>query len=105
MEPVAEVKAEVSKVVALSWNVFLAWLSDAWHPSHHMAIVGPTGEGKTTFAVPVLKLRKWVMVLDAKGEDATLEQATHKIRFFILAEKRTLVSGASRKLIYSYFSP
>jgi hypothetical protein len=64
-----------NRIVALPWNVFLLWLSDAWHPSHHMAIVGPTGEGKTTFAVPVLKLRKWVMVLDAKGEDGTLEKS------------------------------
>jgi hypothetical protein len=34
--------------------------------------VGPTGEGKTTFAVGILSLRKWIMALDAKGEDSTL---------------------------------
>ena len=36
------------------------------------ALIGPTGEGKTTFAAGLLSLRKWVLALDPKGEDETL---------------------------------
>jgi len=38
----------------------------------HGALIAPTGEGKTTHAVGVLGLRKYVLALDPKGEDETL---------------------------------
>lgn len=60
------------RVVAVPWELFLAWLKDMWEPGQHFALVGPTGEGKTTFAVGILSLRKWVIALDPKGEDETL---------------------------------
>lgn len=59
----------------LKWDEFLAFLSDCWEPGQHIAIIGPTGQGKTTTAVGVLSTRKYVMVLDAKGRDGTLEAA------------------------------
>jgi hypothetical protein len=59
-------------IVGVRWGVFLLWLRDAWEPGTHLAIVGPTGEGKTTFVVGILGLRKWVLALDPKGEDETL---------------------------------
>jgi len=60
------------KVVSLHWPIFLRWLETNWEPGEHFALVGPTGEGKSTFAVGILQLRKWIMALDAKGEDETL---------------------------------
>lgn len=48
-------------------------LPSAWKPGAHWALIGPTGEGKTTFAVGILGERKWVLSLDPKGEDETLE--------------------------------
>lgn len=60
------------KVVSLHWGLFLRWLESNWEPGNHFALVGPTGEGKTTFAVGILQLRKWIMALDAKGQDSTL---------------------------------
>ena len=59
-------------IVGVPWSVFLAWLADAWEPGQHLAIIGPTGEGKTTFVVGILGLRQWVIALDPKGEDETL---------------------------------
>ena len=76
-------------VVYLDWDrEFLPWLTGklrrvtrdegpvalapAWQPGMHWALVGPTGEGKTTVAVGILKLRKYVLALDPKGEDETL---------------------------------
>lgn len=62
------------KIVAVPWNIFLRWMADVWHIGQHIAIVGPTGEGKTTFVKPLLDMRKWCLVLDPKGEDETLEK-------------------------------
>jgi hypothetical protein len=60
-------------IVGVPFGVFLAWIKASWTPGKHIALVGPTGEGKSTFAVHLLRQRKWVLALDAKGEDDTLE--------------------------------
>jgi hypothetical protein len=60
-------------IIGIPFNHFLLWLKGSWTPGKHFALCGPTGEGKTTFAVHTLLQRKWVMALDAKGEDDTLE--------------------------------
>jgi hypothetical protein len=75
----------------LPWDDYLSWaagklthttppwtservrLPPAWAPGAHWALIGPTGEGKSTHAVGILKLRKWVLALDPKGEDDTLQ--------------------------------
>ena len=62
-------------VVTLDWDTFLAYMTDTWEPGAHIANIGPTGEGKTTVNVGLLDTRKYVMALDPKGEDETLEQA------------------------------
>jgi hypothetical protein len=79
----------VQPCVWLDWDKYLAWLSGRvtsvttswgekvklgppWQPGEHMALDGPTGEGKTTHAVGILAARKYVLALDPKGEDETL---------------------------------
>lgn len=59
-------------VAGMKWDEFLKYMKEHWKPGQHMALVGPTGQGKTTFAVPVLKQRKYVVALDPKGGDDTL---------------------------------
>jgi hypothetical protein len=59
-------------VVGLPWETFLRYMKGTWKPGQHIAMIGPTGEGKSTFAGGLLSLRKWVMALDPKGEDETL---------------------------------
>jgi hypothetical protein len=58
--------------LAKEWEDYLAWLKTDWAPGQHKALIGPTGEGKSTYAVGVLGLRKYVLALDPKGEDDTL---------------------------------
>jgi hypothetical protein len=75
--------------VWLDWDSYLGWLAGKvthtwaswgervplgppWQPGEHMCLIGPTGDGKTTHALGVLGLRKWVLALDPKGEDETL---------------------------------
>ena len=78
-----------TQVIWLPWNDYLGWLAGKithapnaagqriklgppWAPGEHMALIGPTGEGKTTHAVGILGQRKYVLALDPKGEDETL---------------------------------
>jgi hypothetical protein len=70
-------------VEGVTWDQFLIALKRgssrpvirAWQPGDHVALVGPTGEGKTTFAVGLLKLRRYDLALDPKGEDTTLARS------------------------------
>jgi energy-coupling factor transporter ATP-binding protein EcfA2 len=59
-------------LVGVPWELFLQWFASVWKQGQHVAIVGPTGCGKTTCAVGLTRLRKWVLALDAKGGDDTL---------------------------------
>jgi hypothetical protein len=61
-----------TRVISVEWDKFLAWFRDVWEPGQHVALIGPTGEGKSTFAVGILGLRKYVLALDPKGHDHTL---------------------------------
>jgi hypothetical protein len=62
-------------VIGLPWDRFRAYMRDVWEPGQHLALIGPTGEGKTTFASGLLSDRKWVLALDPKGEDETLTKS------------------------------
>jgi hypothetical protein len=74
------------RVEGISWDDFLIALRRGslnppvtpWDPGDHVALVGPTGEGKTTFAVGILQLRRWVMALDPKGLDPTLAKSGYQ---------------------------
>jgi hypothetical protein len=59
-------------LVTQHWDDHLAWMDEHWQPGQHIANIGPTGEGKTTYSVGLLGIRKWVFALDPKGEDSTL---------------------------------
>lgn len=59
-------------VRGVEWSAFLREFAERWEPGEHVALVGPTGEGKTTFAAHILGSRKYVLALDPKGGDSTL---------------------------------
>lgn len=60
------------EIVGIDFERFLDWFEQAWEPGEHVASIGPTGEGKTTFNGHILKRRKYVIAYDAKGGDSTL---------------------------------
>lgn len=62
-------------MVGVPWETFQAWFADVWKPGQHVAMIGPTGQGKTTMALGILGTRKYVLSLDAKGGDSTLSKA------------------------------
>lgn len=53
-------------------------LPDPWRPGAHWALNGITGEGKSTFAVGLISQRRWVLALDPKGGDETLEASGYE---------------------------
>jgi hypothetical protein len=70
--------SSTGSVVGLPWDQFLRYMADCWQPGQHIAMIGPTGEGKSTFAVGLLSLRRYVMALDPKGEDETLSASGYE---------------------------
>ena len=56
----------------LRWEEFRDWFKVEWKPGQHVALLGPTGSGKTTFACGILDQRRYVLALDPKGGDETL---------------------------------
>lgn len=64
------------QVEPLTWPEFLEWFGRKWEPGQHMAFVAPTGEGKTYVLAEVLRLRSFVLALDPKGGDTTLNTLT-----------------------------
>ena len=61
--------APVSQPPKVSWSSLRAKLAAEWVPGEHVTIVGPTGSGKTHFAVSLAELCKYVLVLAAKRQD------------------------------------
>lgn len=59
-------------VVGVPWDAFDGYFKDNWTPGQHVALIGPTGEGKSTFAVGILQNRRYVLAFDPKGGDDTL---------------------------------
>ena len=59
-------------VTGVPFDTFLKYFAETWKVGQHMALIAPTDSGKTTFAVPILKLRKYVLAIDPKGGDSRL---------------------------------
>jgi hypothetical protein len=79
---VADPPRQDQLVIGLPWDQFRAYMRWAWKPGAHIALIGPTGEGKTTFASGILADRRWVFALDPKGEDETLtESGFQRVRY------------------------
>jgi hypothetical protein len=92
-EPAATRPGDFSdRGVVLSWAEFIKWLNGEkqgaavdgrpvrlpppWNPGQHWALIGKTREGKSNFAIAVLReTRKYVLALDPKGEDETLTKS------------------------------
>lgn len=43
-----------------------------WEQGEHVALVGPTGQGKTTLALDLIARRDWTVILATKPKDRTL---------------------------------
>lgn len=65
------------EIAGKSWDQFLDDFRAEWKPGQHIAIIAPTGQGKTTVLVSLLDLRTWVLAFDPKGGDDTLAKTRY----------------------------
>lgn len=70
------------EVPSLTWGEFKAQF--VWKQGEHVTLLGPTGQGKTTLALDLLPLRKYVTVFETKAKDKTItplikEEGYHKV--------------------------
>jgi hypothetical protein len=52
-----------------------------WKQDEHVSIIGPTGTGKSTLMLELLKIRTWKIYLITKPEDDPLERALLRQRY------------------------
>lgn len=62
----------------MSWGEFREYFGERWQRDEHVAMIAPTGFGKTTLAVGFLDLHPHVLALDFKGGDPTLDKLRKK---------------------------
>lgn len=99
-----ELDSAAGEFVGVPWDTFERYFAAAWKPGQHVALIGPTGEGKSTFAVRVLAHRRWVMALDPKGGDSTLAASGFEKIFDWPLDEKTLdelAEGLPKRLIAS----
>jgi hypothetical protein len=61
------------EIIERPWYEFLEEFSTLWKPGQHVSLIAPTGAGKTTFAHGIVSRRRYVVALDVKGNDSTLD--------------------------------
>jgi hypothetical protein len=73
---------EPETIARVPWEQFLPALP--WRQGQHVALIGPTGCGKTTLLLNLLPKRKYVVLFGTKPRDATLNalvrQGYHKMQ-------------------------
>lgn len=62
----------------MPWEEFEPWFKPRWHQGQHVALIGPTGTGKSTLAVCLLRMRRHTLAIDPKGGDTTLATLERK---------------------------
>ncbi len=55
------------------WDKFLATHFD-WNEGEHVGLIGPTGQGKTTLLISILKEHPYVVVFATKPKDDSMER-------------------------------
>lgn len=57
-----------------------------WKQGEHVALIGPTGSGKTTLGLDLLDIRDYVTILATKPQDSTLTQFAKAKDYKIISE-------------------
>jgi hypothetical protein len=69
----------MQKFRRMKWSDFRSEILDGFTQSQHVGMIGPTGRGKSTLGMHLLRNRPYVVVLDAKGGDSTLEASGFEV--------------------------
>lgn len=63
---------DIAGVALLPWESFVERFR--WRQGEHVALIGPTGSGKTNAAFWLLPMRQYVVILGTKPKDISLEK-------------------------------
>lgn len=53
----------------VEWEAWREWFAGEWRQGEHVSIIGPTGTGKTTLELELLKIRRYVVFIATKPAD------------------------------------
>ena len=62
-----------TSIKTLSWTLFKERFFEDWEQGEHVSIIGPTGQGKTTLSLELLRRRDHVVAFATKPEDEQLK--------------------------------
>lgn len=62
----------------INWDEFYEFFQNDWRQGQHIAIIAPTDTGKTTLALWILPIMKYIVVLATKPRDKTLDKLLDK---------------------------
>lgn len=65
-------------VIGAHWDAFAEWFTAIWEHGHHVALIGPTRQGKTNLLIELGRLRPYAVILDSKGMDRTLQESGYR---------------------------
>lgn len=83
----------------VEWDLFRAYFP--WEQGEHMAMIGPTGAGKTTLALELLPIRQFIAVIATKPKDSTLQRFGKEQNFKVMKTwKNKSAKRTPRRIIW-----
>lgn len=73
----------VTAVARIGWADHLELMRRTWRQGEHVALVGPTGVGKTTAALDLVPLRAYSVIFATKARDRTLRGLTRDAGYLL----------------------
>lgn len=70
----------------VEWAEFHRYFKATWRQGEHVSYIGPTGSGKTSLALEILPLRRYVLALATKPRDATMTRLSRAQRWPVVKE-------------------
>lgn len=91
----------MSTIPRVSWDDFRAELAHDWRQGEHVSLIGPTGAGKTTLALGILEIRRYVVAIATKPRDRTMDELISGQGWKLVRswDKRPAIIGDSQRLV------
>lgn len=82
----------------VAWPEMFRHLQSQFLQGDHVAILGPTGTGKTHMALAIAEIRSYVMILACKPKDPLVDDATRKGYWLVPGNKLEIPYAEGRPL-------